>query len=108
MNKPITEKAIYIEVLAKDLVLEAIKHGMVVTITVKPLEPLAMGHNKMVVDVYPARELATRSVKLDPALVGTCGYPHNTQFENRTQEACRHMWNPLTMSCFECGKSQNA
>lgn len=40
---------------AEQLVQDAVRWGVVLTISLKPLEPLAMGNHKMVVDVQPRK-----------------------------------------------------
>ena len=40
---------------AEELVKDAARWGVVLTITLKPLEPFAMGNHEMVVDVQPRK-----------------------------------------------------
>jgi len=40
---------------AEELVNDAARWGVVLTISLKPLEPLAMGNHEMVVDVQPRK-----------------------------------------------------
>lgn len=40
---------------AEELVKDATRWGVVLTITLKPLEPFAMGNHEMVVDVQPRK-----------------------------------------------------
>lgn len=50
---------------AENLIRVAQTHNAVVTITLEPQEPLAMGNYKMVADVRPARQRAASSLDLD-------------------------------------------
>ena len=45
---------------ARDLINFARRNGLVITITLDPRKPLAMGHYDMVVGVRPARVMAVK------------------------------------------------
>lgn len=48
----------HIEAMAKAIVHDAERYGLVLTIETRPLKPLAMGHHVMEVSVREARQLA--------------------------------------------------
>jgi len=58
-----TQKEIqaYVHTQAAELAAFAAASGLVLTIERRPLLPLAMGHAETVVDVRPARVLATKA-----------------------------------------------
>lgn len=53
----------YMRKLAEQVVGDAIRYGVVLTITTEPTLPLRMGGHQMVIDVRKARELAAPVLK---------------------------------------------